>query len=296
MRMEDFIINVYCLVDDEMRKITGDSRLRHGGFDPKLSDAEVITMEIVGEFIGRDADKDIHQYFRLHWRHFFPGIGVRTTFVRQAANLWKRKELIRLSLFKRIYPNGCGVNVIDGLPMPVCGFNRAYFSRIFKEFAAYGYCAAKKMRYYGLKGHLLVTVDGMIVGFSVAAANVDEREMMFELGIPGGSILLGDKGYILSVLHRIELDSMAVDLQTPLKSNMKDTRPKWMVGKICGMRRIIETVIGQLSERVHLEKVRARDRWHLTARTVRKLLAHTVACFLCHENGYPMLQFDNLLA
>ena len=21
----------------------------------------------------------------------------------------------------------------------------------------------------------------------------------------------------------------------------------------------------------------------------------TVACFLCHENGYPMLQFDNLL-
>ena len=21
----------------------------------------------------------------------------------------------------------------------------------------------------------------------------------------------------------------------------------------------------------------------------------TVACFLCHENGYPVLQFDNLL-
>ena len=44
-----------------------------------------------------------------------------------------------------------------------------------------------------------------------------------------------------------------------------------------------------------IEKVRARGRWHLTARTVRKLLAHTVACFLCHENGYPMLHFDNLL-
>ena len=169
------------------------------------------------EFIGMDTDKDSHQYFRLHWRHFFPGIGVRTTSVRQAANLWKRKEFVRLSLFKKLYPNGCDMNVIDGLPMPVCGFSR------------------------------------------------------------------------------IELDSMDVDLQTLLKSNMKDPRPKWLVGKIRGMRRIIETVISQLSGRLHIEKVRARDRWHLTTRTVRKLLAHTVACFLCHENGYPMLQFDNLL-
>ena len=33
MRMEEFIINVFCLVEDEMRAITGDGRLRHGGFD-----------------------------------------------------------------------------------------------------------------------------------------------------------------------------------------------------------------------------------------------------------------------
>jgi hypothetical protein len=31
-------------------------------------------------------------------------------------------------------------------------------------------------------------------------------------------------------------------------------------------RRLVETVIGQLTERFHIEKVRARDTWHLTNR------------------------------
>ncbi|MCK4983476.1 MAG: hypothetical protein KAS17_11165 [Victivallaceae bacterium] len=37
----------------------------------------------------------------------------------------------------------------------------------------------------------------------------------------------------------------------------------------------METVIGQLNERFNIEKVRARDMWHLTVRIGRKLLAHT---------------------
>ena len=295
MSTEQFLITIYCLVDDEMKAIEKDRKLRHGGFEPKLSDSEVITMEVVGEFLGIDTDKGIHQYFRQHWHHFFPAIGVRTTFVRQAANLWSCKERIRLSFFKKLYPNGCSVNVIDGLPMPVCGFSRAYFSKIFKDVSAYGYCAAKKMRYYGLKGHLLMTKDGVIAGFSVAAANIDEREMMFELGIPKNSILLGDKGYILSSMFKFEIESMNINLQTPLRSNMKDERPKLLVGMICRMRRIVETVIGQLSDRLHIEKVRARDCWHLTARTFRKLLVHTLACFMCRDSEHSILQFDSLL-
>ena len=48
---------VYCCVEDTCRTIV-DQPLRNRGFMPKLSDAEVITMEIVGEFMGKDQDKD----------------------------------------------------------------------------------------------------------------------------------------------------------------------------------------------------------------------------------------------
>ncbi len=57
MSVEDFIIYVYCCVEDTCRTIV-DQALRSRSFMPKLSDAEVITMEIVGEFMGKDQDKD----------------------------------------------------------------------------------------------------------------------------------------------------------------------------------------------------------------------------------------------
>ena len=48
---------------------------------------------------------------------------------------------------------------------------------------------------------------------------------------------------------------------------MKDSRPKSLVKILMRIRRLIETVIGQLAERFNLEKVWARDMWHLTSGT-----------------------------
>jgi len=61
---------------------------------------------------------------------------------------------------------------------------------------------------------------------------------------------------------------------------MKDSRDTAFVKQLMSIRRIVETVIGQLSERFHIEKMRARDLWHTQNRFIRKLLAHTVGVFL----------------
>jgi hypothetical protein len=75
---------------------------------------------------------------------------------------------------------------------------------------------------------------------------------------------------------------------------MQDTRdPSWVV-LLQRMRRLIETVIGQLVERFSIEKVWARDLWHLTSRINRKLLAHTVCRWLNRHNIEP-LQFEHLV-
>ncbi|MGA8163715.1 MAG: IS982 family transposase, partial [Waddliaceae bacterium] len=60
-------------------------------------------------------------------------------------------------------------------------------------------------------------------------------------------------------------------------------------------RRLIETVIGQLSERFHIEKVRARNLWHQASRFWRKLLAHTVCIKQNMELGNEPLQFEGLI-
>ena len=88
-KLTTFIITVFCLVDDWM----AGKRLRQRGPQPQLSDSEVLTMEIVGEFLGIDTDKGLFLFFRRHYGDWFPALRRihRTTFTRQAANLWAAK-------------------------------------------------------------------------------------------------------------------------------------------------------------------------------------------------------------
>ncbi len=90
-------------------------------------------------------------------------------------------------------------------------------------------------------------------------------------------------------------DQMGIELQTPLRSNMKDDRDPDFVKRLTKVRRLVETVIGQLSDHFHIEKVRARDLWHLASRTARKVLAHTVGVFLNRQLGRAPLQFEGLI-
>jgi hypothetical protein len=76
--LSTFIISVFCLIDDRIKG----RRIRQRGPAPKLSDSEVLTIEVVGEFLGLDTDKALYRYFRRHYREWFPALGEvhRTTF------------------------------------------------------------------------------------------------------------------------------------------------------------------------------------------------------------------------
>ena len=295
MLLIDFIITVFCKIDDMLKNMFKNTRLRQRGPQPKLSDSEAITMEIVGEFLGKDCDENIHSYFKTHWSNLFPRIPERSVFVRQSANLWAVKQKLRRQFLTTLLPENAGLRIIDGLPLPVCNFRRAYFSKNFKGTAAYGYCASKNLNYYGLKGHLLVDPDGVIVDMTVTAANVDEREAFFDLADQVPFKALGDKGYILRETHKQDLQRMGVSIETPLRDNMRESRPPEYLRLMNKTRRIIETVIGQLTDRLHIEKVRAKDLWHLTNRITRKLLSHTVAHCIARAQGITGLSFDDLI-
>jgi hypothetical protein len=64
MSIEDFIIAVFCIIDDELEKIISGTKLRKRGRNPGLIDSEVLTIELVGEFLGIDSDKGIWTYFK----------------------------------------------------------------------------------------------------------------------------------------------------------------------------------------------------------------------------------------
>jgi hypothetical protein len=75
---------------------------------------------------------------------------------------------------------------------------------------------------------------------------------------------------------------------------MSDPRGKHFNRWLTSTRRLVETVIAQLSQQFHIEKVRARDLWHLTNRIGRKVLAHTVGIMVNKMLDNPHLQFERL--
>lgn len=285
MPLEDFIIKTYILVDDFLKTLP---TLRKRGPSPQLTDAEVVTMEIVGEFLGHGSDKEIYDYFRTHWLSWFPKMGCRTAFTRQLANLWGIKMEFQKEMVQRISPDN-DLFLFDGIPLPTCNPKRMSRRNHFYGTGGFGYCAAKDKKYFGFKGHAVVNQQGLILNFTFAPANVDERDVLPELVTKYKGMLIADKGLIRPELTEL-LASQDLNLQTPLRKNMKDPRPKSVVYQMMNVRRLIETVFAQLTHRFNIQSIRAKDLWHLNAKIGRKLLAHTVAFFFAGS-----LNFDGIL-
>ena len=294
MPIDEFIITVFCWVELGLEKVTAGVKLRTRGFAPRLSDSEVITMEIVGEFLGYDGDEAIWEYFKQHWAAWFPGLGDRSTFVRQAANLWRVKQLLHEQLLMELGARTADCHIIDGFPIKVCQRVRAPRSQNLKGEADYGYCAAKDEYYYGLKANLLIDPRGVVVGITITAANVDERDSAGDVLQAIAGVLLGDKGYIRPQF-KADCEAVGIDLQTPVRKNMIEPRPSWWLKLLRRVRKRVETVISQLEQRFGLAKTRARDAWHLTNQVTRKLLAHTVGVWLNIQQGREPLQLDGVV-
>lgn len=172
-------------------------------------------------------------------------------------------------------------------------FKRAKSCSRFRGVASYGYCASKNENYFGFEGHLLLDMRGIVAGFSLTPAHESERETAWELleGIHGG-LLLGDKGYLGHFFKQQLLHLKGIELQTPVRNNMKDSLSKQQRKQLNRVRRRVETTIGQLAERFNIEKTRARTVWSLTNRLTRKLLSHSIAVFANIQHGIEPLTLE----
>jgi hypothetical protein len=294
MPLEEFIITVFCWVEVQVAQVLQRMKLRQRGYAPRLSDTDVITMEIVGAVLGYEGDEAIWEYFRRHWLTWFPGLGGRTTCSRPAANLGRVKPCLHQHLVAELGADTADGHISAGFPLPVCPLVRAPRSRGLTAEADDGYCAAKKAYYYGLKGHLLIDLRGVVTGITVTAAQVDERDAAYDVLTAIEGILLGDKGYIRPQF-KAECEARGIDLQTPVRRNMTEHRPQWWLRLLRRLRKRMETVISPLEQQFGLARLRARDSWHLTNRVTRALLAHTVGVAFNLRLGRSPLDLDNLL-
>jgi len=116
--------------------------------------------------LGLDEDTELFAYFRRHYAHFFPNLRCvhRTTFSRQAANLWKANGHLWRELLAQT-PHDPTFALADSLPLPVCMFARAHRCRRFKGEATFGKDTLLKQTFYGFRVHMRVCWPGIISRF-----------------------------------------------------------------------------------------------------------------------------------
>ncbi len=292
MERDIFIISAYCLVVEIMQIIKKSCNFRSRGFPPKFTDAEVITIEICGEFFNIREDTEIYKYFQRHYSDYFPNLPGRTTFVRQSANLWQAKAVCQSLLVQMADQQLDPVQSIDTLPLPVCTYARGGFrDKRFPMLADFGHCAARKLDYYGFKLGLRISRIGMITHFPLLSARTHDVNHLGSLIEGFSGTVPADKGFIDEFQHTLWLEKQQTDIVTPKRKNMESSLEDIkLVKRAKYWRKLVETVGSQLTERFQVTKIKVKDLWHYQNRIFRKILSHTVGIFLNLQIGNKPLQ------
>jgi IS5 family transposase len=138
---------------------------------------------------------------------------------------------------------------------------------------------------------------GMIVAAPLLPASPHDKDLLDSLllGLPAGTTILGDKGFIDFARQQNLSTSWGILLKTPLKRNMAH-RPRFRLHPRGNrLRRLIETVNGQLTQRFHVQALRVRKGWPLAAKWYQKILTHILCVFTNLTYGKPSTQLETLV-
>ena len=286
---EDFSLWMYVMVDDLWQRIA--PRYARPGPPPACSDSELITMVLVGECRGWDLETDLIAAWRAH-RDLFPVIPERSRFNRRRRNLERAINDLRRLVLAVLDLAQDRQAAIDSLPVPVLHFHlvpRSPATGRWRSWgAAFGKVSSKKQTIFGYKLHLLVTLNGVILDFTLAPANAADLPVGAELlAAQRNLVVLGDKAYISAAVAAQLRDEAGVTLLTVPRQNQQVQVSAAFAALHTHWRQIIETVNQQLSEHLHLEDNHAKTFAGLCTRLYGKLTAHTFCVYLNRLLGNP---------
>jgi hypothetical protein len=161
------------------------------GIAPELTDAEALTLAVLQALLGYVSEARWLRFARHQMRHLFPYLpgqpGHNKRLRRLAGTM---RWLIRvLAAGTSLWADD--VWAVDSTPVE-CGRSKETARRSdLAGWAAYGYCASHSRYFWGLRLHLVCTLHGLPVGFALAGAKADERQVLLGmLADPGGQELL----------------------------------------------------------------------------------------------------------
>jgi hypothetical protein len=270
-RMNERVIIATYVVIDEVLQQAGQTDHRLS----QVSDAEVWTIAIVAALYFHNHQERALCMMRLSG--YIPGALSISRYNRRIHALREWLAML-LELLGALF-SAAAVYIIDSLPVPVCRRVRASRCRKVRGRLYCGYCAAKDEKFFGWRLHLVCTVSGFPVNFSLLPASLHDLTPLHELTyqLPSGTLVVADKGYNCAIDEASILAHTGVRLVVQRRDNMlpNSSADDQLIRQ---HRRMIETVNSQL-EAMGIQRLRARTNEGFILKIHASLLALICAKF-----------------
>lgn len=240
---------------------------------PKLSDIELIAIDLTSEFMGIDSERDL---FRKLPANLCSKIE-RSVYNRRKRKLFSHRELIRKNIANIISSND--FYIVDSMPLEICKLSRSSRSSICKEeyetAPDKGYCASQDTTYYGYKLHAVCTIDGVFTDFDLSQASIHDIHYLKNIKqMYQNCTILGDKGYLSVDYQRDLFNSHQIRLEVPMRKNQHDYKPQAYLFR--KSRKRIETLFSQLCDQFMIRRNYAKTFDGFKNRILSKIMALTV--------------------
>jgi hypothetical protein len=260
----------------------------------RLSDAELVTLAVMQALAGFTSEARWLRHARAHLRHLFPYLPQQPGYnkrLRAAAALIR--DCIRvLAADASVWTDD--VWIVDSTPVE-CGRSRETARRSdLAGWAEYGYCASHSRYFWGLRLHLVCTLQGLPVAFALAGAKADDRAVLLSIfaADPGllaarpGQVLIGDKNYY----GRDFEAAIAEEGIRLLRPARKGEPPRAGTRYFKPLRQVIESVNDTFKGQLDLERHGGHTPSGVIVRVLQRILALTAAIWHNDTTGQPVLR------
>jgi hypothetical protein len=158
--IENLFTVVFVIVDDWYQD-KGERLLgRTVGVKPEFSDSEMLTLMLAIDFFEFSGERRYVAFVRANYLALFPKLLDQSQFNRRARSLRHLLNELRKELATELGVELERHFLLDTTPVIAVGYRRDKRHSQFRGSADYGYCAARRMKYYGYKLVMLTTLDG----------------------------------------------------------------------------------------------------------------------------------------
>lgn len=268
------------------------------GIQPKISDAELITLSVIQALLGYTSEARFLRYARKNLLGMFPNLPKQPGYNKRLRSLADTMSWLVSALAAQTSIAADDTWLVDSSPVE-CGRSRETQKRSnLAGWAEYGYCASHSRFFWGLRLHLVTTVHGLPLGWALTGAKADERQVLAEIlaqtpalahGLatnPARQIVIGDKNYFGRAFEA-DLDAAGIELLRPARKGEKP-RPGQRFFK--PLRQIIESVFDTFKGQLDLEHHGGKSIAGVCTRIAQRVLALTAAIWHNDRIDAPVLR------